>query len=71
MKHGQLVSEINSQSMQVMNFDTTYASSQGPFLFYFQLDYDMAQEGVVGVVLSQYNTESRSFREVALYEMLD
>ena len=54
-----------------MSFDTTYADSEGPFLFYFQLDYDMMQEGVVGLVLSQYDPDRRSFREVALYEMLD
>ena len=50
-----------------MNIDLTYAKTDGPFLVYFELDYDMSQEGVVAVALSQYEQESTSFKEVGLY----
>jgi len=38
--------------MEVAYFDFSNEGTQGPYLVYFQLDYDMRQEGPVGVVLS-------------------
>jgi len=57
--------------MQVASIDTTKSMSQGPFLIYFQLDYDMEQEGVVALVLSRYDTELRSLKEVSLYSLME
>ena len=52
-------------------FDFTKTSQEGPFLIYFQLDYDQTQEGIMGLALSQYDADSSSFRETALYSLTD
>jgi len=32
------------------------------------MNYDMAQEGIVALVLSEYDVDKRSFREIGLYQ---
>lgn len=69
--HGKLISEINSLSMQVTSINTEESKSQGPYLLYFQLDYDMEQEGVLGLVLSRYDTDLRTFKEIGMYSLME
>ena len=57
--------------MDVGYFDLTNTSQEGPFLVYFQLDYDQMQEGIVGVILSQFDSESNEFTEVGLYSFAE
>ena len=58
-------------AMQVSYVDTTANGHEGPFLFYFQLDYDMLQEGPVALVLSLYDKDQHSFTEVDLFTLSD
>ena len=52
MVRGSLVRELTKYGAEVgyFNFDNT--DDEGPFMVYFDLDYDMSQEGVVAVTLS-------------------
>ena len=56
-------------SMEVAQFDTN--GQRGPFLFYFQMDYDIQQEGVVGLALSKYDRDFNSFSEIGLFTQLE
>ena len=69
--HGSIVHELSKMNTDVGYFDFSKISSEGPFLVYFQLDYDEKQEGIVGLALSQYDGDSSSFRETALYTLSD
>ena len=40
-------------------------------MVYFQLDYDISQEGPVGVVLFQYLTEEMIWQEAGLFTVSD
>ena len=39
----------------------------GPFVFFFQIQYDPRITGVVAVSLSEYNNEETTFRQSALW----
>jgi hypothetical protein len=53
--------------MQVASIDAT--GDKGPFLVYFQLDYDMRQEGAWAVVLSSYDKDANTFKEIGLFTL--
>lgn len=40
-------------------------------MVYFQLDYDVSQEGVMAIVLSQYDKDYSMFTEIGLFEVSD
>lgn len=71
MVRGNLVKELTKYGAEVGYFDFDGRDDEGPFLIYFQLDYDVAQEGVVAVVLSQYDKDYSTFTEVGLYTVSD
>jgi hypothetical protein len=68
---GEITHELSTMNTDVGYFDFSKGQKEGPFLIYFQLDYDPAQEGIVGLALSQYDSDSSSFRETALYSLTD
>ncbi len=49
---GDLVREITDFGTEVGYFDFENHNQVGPFMVYFQLDYDVTQEGIMAVVLS-------------------
>lgn len=71
IKHGQFVADLSSKNMVVSYFDFTTEGTQGPYLIYFQLDYEIRQEGPVALVLSKYLQEEMIWAEVGLYTLLD
>lgn len=72
MVRGNLVKELSKFSgAEVGYIDFESSNDEGPFLIYFQLDYDLTQEGVVAVVLSQYDRDYSSFTEIGLYSISD
>ena len=71
MVRGNLVKELTKYGAEVGYFDFDGRDDEGPFMIYFQLDYDVAQEGVVAVVLSQYDKDYATFTEVGLYTVSD
>ena len=71
MVRGNLVKELTKYSAEVGYFDFDGTDQEGPFLVYFQLDYDVSQEGVVAVALSQYDKDFSSFTEIGLYTVAD
>ena len=54
-------------------FDTTYikteSQGEGPFLFYFQANYDASYEGTLGIGLYKYDKERLAFEEVKLMDV--
>lgn len=71
MVQGRLVKELTKYGAEVGYFDFENSDMEGPFMVYFQLDYDMSQEGVVALVLSQYDKDYSTFTEIGLYEVSD
>ena len=71
MVRGKLVRELGKYGAEVGYFDFDGTDMEGPFLVYFQLDYDMSQEGVMAVTLSEYDKELAMFNEIGLYELSD
>ena len=71
MVRGNLVKELTKYGAEVGYFDFDNTDMEGPFMVYFQLDYDQSQEGVVALVLSQYDKDFATFVEVGLYEVSD
>jgi len=52
MVRGNLVKELTKYGAEVGYFNFENSDEEGPFMVYFDLDYDLSQEGVVAVVLS-------------------
>ena len=71
MVRGNLVKELTKYSAEVGYFDFDSSDMEGPFMIYFQLDYDMSQEGTVALVLSQYDSDYSTFSEIGLYTLAD
>lgn len=71
MVRGNLVKELTKYSVEVGYFDFDNSNDEGPFMIYFQLDYDQSQEGIVAVALSQYDKDASLFTEVGLYTLAD
>ena len=71
MVRGNLVKELTKYSVEVGYFDFDNSNLEGPFMIYFQLDYDQSQEGIVAVALSQYDKDASLFTEVGLYTLAD
>ena len=42
MNHGKVAYDIQSSQMQTMFVDMTMHENPGPFIIYFQMDYDMS-----------------------------
>ena len=68
---GSIVHELSTLNTDVGYFDFSKTSQEGPFIVYFQLDYDQRQEGIAALALSQYDADSSNFRETALYVISD
>lgn len=53
--------------------DTTHivldSQGEGPFLFYFNLNYDISLEGPLAVTLNKYSMDSLIFEEVQIFEV--
>jgi len=71
MVRGNLVKELTKYGADVGYFNFENSDEEGPFMVYFDLDYDLSQEGVVAVVLSQYDGDYSKFTEIALYTVSD
>ena len=71
LKRGEFVSDLSKLEMHVSYYDFTNEQTEGPYLLYFQLEYDFRQEGPVGVVLSVYDKEGLTWKETALYQLSD
>jgi len=52
-------------------FDTSNSHQEGPFLVWFQMEYDVRSEGVLGVVLFKFDPTANIFTELGLYEAQD
>ena len=71
MVRGNLVKELTAYGAEVGYFDLESTNAEGPYLIYFQLDYDMTQEGVMALVISEYDRDYSVFTEVGLYQLSD
>lgn len=71
MVRANLTREMTSYGAEVGYFDFDNTDQEGPFMVYFQLDYDVSQEGVMAVVVSEYDKDYAIFTEVSLYEIND
>ena len=71
MVRGNLVKELSRYNSEVGYFDFDGTDMEGPFMIYFHLDYDMTQEGVVALVLSEYDKDYSVFTEIGLYHVSD
>jgi len=58
---------------QEVFMDTTFANfeerGEGPFFFFFQIDYDMRQEGAISLVLSRYSDDKTNFIEKKVFSL--
>ena len=52
-------------------FDTAYIKTEdqgeGPFLFWFQAEYEQGMEGTVGLVLYKYDRDTLRFQEIEMH----
>ena len=71
MIRGNLVREMTKYGAEVGYFDFENTDNEGPFMVYFQLDYDLSQEGAVALVLSQYDKDLSLFIEIGMYTLSD
>ena len=52
MVRANLTRELTQYGAEVGYFDFDSTDQEGPFMVYFQLDYDISQEGVMAIVVS-------------------
>ena len=75
MKTGELSVDVERMVSEVTYFDLSGSGAgsyqEGPFLVWFQLEYDTRQEGPLAVVLFNYDKNRTKFTEVGLYEAHD
>ena len=71
MVRANLTREMTQYGAEVGYFDFDNKDEEGPFMVYFQLDYDVSQEGVMALVVSEYDKDYSIFEEVDLYEIND
>jgi hypothetical protein len=66
VKNGTLNYPVSETTTDVayINLDS---SGEGPFFFFFQVQYDPRIEGVIGLSLSKYNSETTKFTQSALW----
>ena len=67
LEHGTFITEVNSLAMQVATVELHDSQN----LLYFQLDYDMRQEGPWALVLSSYDASYRLFKELAVSNLIE
>ena len=66
LHEGRLAYPISENTVDVAYIDLK-ADGEGPFLFFFQVQYDPRVLGVVGLSLSQYQQDTSTFKQSALY----
>ena len=63
---GRLAYPVSESTVDVAYLDLK-GDGEGPFFFYFSLQYDPRVLGVLGLSLSRYDAEASAFQQVALY----
>jgi len=66
VKAGKVAYPLSESTVDVAYLDLK-GDGEGPFLFFFQVQHDPRDVGVIGVSLSQYDQETSSFKQAALY----
>lgn len=66
MKQGNLTYAVSANTVDVAYLDLK-SNGEGPFMFFFQIQYDPRILGVVALSLSKYDTDTSTFEQAALY----
>lgn len=66
VKEGKLTYSAGSNMVDVAYLDTK-AQGEGPFIFFFQIQYDPRISGILGISLSEYDNERTVFSQAALW----
>jgi len=66
IKEGKLSYPVSENTVDVAYLDLKQSGS-GPFLFFFEIQYDPTDVGIVGLSLSQYDADASLFHQSALY----
>lgn len=66
VKHGNLTYPASANTVDVAYLDLK-SNGEGPFMFFFQIQYDPRILGVVALSLSKYDTDTSTFEQAALY----
>jgi hypothetical protein len=66
VKTGKLAYPTAQNTVDVAYLDLK-SDGEGPFLFFFQIQHDPREVGVLGLSLSQYDQETTSFKQAALW----
>ena len=59
-KHGNLTYQVSANTVDVTYLDLK-SSGEGPFMFFFEIQYDPRILGVVALSLSKYDTDTSTF----------
>lgn len=70
-QNGKISVEFGTQDSDVAFFDTSKQSVEGPFLVYFSMQFDQRQEGIMGLVLSKYDSDAMLFMEQEIFRVQD
>jgi hypothetical protein len=66
VKGGRLAYPLSENTVDVAYLDLK-SDGEGPFLFFFQIQHDPRVTGIVGLSLSQYDQETTTFKQAALW----
>lgn len=66
VKQGNLTYAVSANTVDVAYLDLK-SNGEGPFMFFFQIQYDPRILGVVALSLSKYDTDTSTFEQAALY----
>lgn len=64
--HGELAYPTAESTVDVAYLDLK-KDGEGPFFFYFSVQYDPRLLGVLGVSLSQFDQDTQSFKQASLW----
>lgn len=67
----EMTTMVSTVSYFDLNSKAGIKMQEGPFMVYFQLDYDMHQEGPLAVVLFKFDKGAGTFEELGLFESQD
>jgi len=67
-KSGKLSYPVSESVVDVAYIDLK-SDGEGPFLFYFTINYDPRVIGLIGLSLHKYDTEKSTFTQSALYRV--
>jgi len=67
VKTGKLSYPLQENTVDVAYLDLKN-DGEGPFLFFFQIQHDPRDIGIVGLSLSQYDQETTTFKQAALWQ---